>query len=43
MTPRRHRRATTLERLWAWLYPRRVDYAAEVREAMAAAQGEVLR
>ena len=47
MTPRRHRRATTLERLWAWLCdspdPRRVDYAAEVREAMAAAQKESLR
>ena len=47
MTARRHRPATVLERLWAWLCdspdPRRVDYAAEVREAMAAAQLEALR
>ena len=47
MTARRHRRATVLERLWAWLCdspdPRRVDYATEVREAMATAQREALR
>ena len=47
MTARRHRHATALERLWAWLCdspdPRRVDYAAEVREAMAATQREALR
>ena len=47
MTARRHRPATVLERMWAWLCdspdPRRVDYATEVREAMATAQLEALR
>ena len=47
MTARRHRHATVLERLWTWLCdspdPRRVDYAAEVREAMTAAHREALR
>ena len=48
MTARRQRHTTLLERLWAWLCdspdPRRVDYAAaEVSEAMAAAQREALR
>ena len=47
MTARRHRPATVLERLWAWLCdspdPRRVDYATEVREAMATAQREAMR
>ena len=47
MTAHRRRPATVLERMWAWLCdspdPRRVDYATEVREAMATAQREALR